>query len=207
MQDIESKLAKTQAEFPFPDEELQRTLRRRWITDWAKKGGIGAEIGVFRGHFAEVLLENLRPAKLYLVDLWTMQGDYFGWSDSYTCNNTLPTALARQEVELRAARHSDVHIVLIEGSFPECASKISELLDWVYLDATHQYENVLRQLDAASKMAKSDGVIMGDDWWPDRKHRHHGAFRAINRFIKRENFELVVAGPEGQWCIRRSTEL
>src|SRR5438093_2529622 len=95
MQNIESKLAAMQAEFPFPEQELQRTLQRGWITNWAKKGGIGAEIGVFRGHFSDILLEKLRPSKLYLVDHWTLEGSYFDWGDSYTSNNTLPTAFAR----------------------------------------------------------------------------------------------------------------
>ena len=206
MQNIESKLAAMQAEFPFPDEELQRIRRRGWITNWAKKGGIGAEIGVFRGHFSDILLEKLRPSKLYLVDHWTLEGSYFDWGDSYTSNNTLPTAFAREEVELRVSKHPDTDVVLIEGDFPECAPAIVEPLDWLYLDANHRYQHVLRHLYAASKLSKPDGVIMGDDWTPDKKHPHHGVFQAVNQFIKREKFELVVAGPAGQWCIRRSTQ-
>jgi methyltransferase family protein len=85
-------------------------------------------------------------------------------------------------VEFRVARHPDIHVVLIEGNFPDCSSKIGEVLDWVYLDSNHQYDNVLCQLYVASKMTKPDGVIMGDDWWPDRKHPHHGVFRAVNQF-------------------------
>ncbi|MEM2174564.1 MAG: hypothetical protein QXI58_02940, partial [Candidatus Micrarchaeia archaeon] len=48
-------------ELPFPEGEIQRLDHRKWILNYAKKEGIGAEVGVFRGYFAEVLLKELKP--------------------------------------------------------------------------------------------------------------------------------------------------
>lgn len=202
---IRGELARMQEAFPFPAAELERTPKRRWITQYARKGGIGAEIGVFRGHFSEMLLGALKPRKLYLVDQWELQGPSFGWSDEYTCGDTLTTGFARREVELRRALHPAAEVVIRQARFPACAAEFAEPLDWLYLDASHAYEATLVELEAAATLIKPDGVIMGDDWHPNPWARHHGVFRAVNEFIKTAPFEFAAAGRAAQWCIRPLT--
>ena len=64
--------------YPLPDSELRRLELRKWILNYVPKGGVGGEIGAFRGHFSEVLLQWLEPRKAYLVDPWTLRGEFFG---------------------------------------------------------------------------------------------------------------------------------
>ena len=205
MDEFARRLAETAAAFPFPESEVSRAQGRRWILSFAQPGGIGAEIGVFRGHFSEIIMATIKPRKLYLVDPWTLLGEFFEWGAQcvYTSQNTLPTRVARQESYLRAKRFPDTEAVLIEGRFPECRGLIREKLDWVYLDASHAYEDTLKELNAVDEMLAPDGVIIGDDWAADRNHPHHGIFRAVNEFVKTTNYEVVAAGPYMQWCIRR----
>jgi hypothetical protein len=65
----------------YPEAAIERGPRRRWILAYAKAGGVGAEFGVFRGHFAAEIADCLKPAKLYLVDPWTTSGERFDWGD------------------------------------------------------------------------------------------------------------------------------
>ena len=47
------------------------------------------------------------------------------------------------------------------------------------------------------------GLIAGDDWTIDPGHPRYGLMRAVHVFLAEANFELVAAGPDGQFCLRR----
>ena len=190
----------------YPEVATARGPRRRWILAHAKAGGVGAEFGVFRGHFAAEIADCLRPAKLYLVDPWTTSGERFDWGDVPETNfNRLTTRQALDDTRARMEpfrRHTEIEIVE-ETSVAFCA-RLSSPLDFAYLDTGHQYESTLAELEAISAVVADDGVIMGDDWITDPTHVHAGVLRAVNDFIRGRDFELVAAGPEAQWCIRRT---
>lgn len=44
-------------------------------------GSVGAEIGVWKGNLSAILLEQLRPKRLHLIDPWQYQpsDEYFDW--------------------------------------------------------------------------------------------------------------------------------
>jgi hypothetical protein len=201
---VADELAANQAKYPFPKWSLAGTTARRWILSGIPAGGVGAEIGVFRGHFSEVILQTLRPRKFYMVDPWTKLGEFFPWADEYTALGKLPTALARREAQLRASKFANSQTVMIEDGFPNCIAQIDEPLDWIYIDSSHKYEDTLLELKAAATILKPDGVIIGDDFYPDRAAYHHGVFRAVNEFVKTTLFEFVAGGPNAQWMLRRS---
>jgi SAM-dependent methyltransferase len=201
---IDDELAANQARFPFPKWAIESSRARTWILAAAARGGVGAEIGVYRGHFSEVILATLAPRKFYMIDPWTAFGEFFSWADDYTNNGKLPTALARREAQLRAAKFPDTEALIIENTFPDCIAQIDERLDWIYIDSSHRYKETLIELKAAASILKPDGVILGDDYYPDRSSRHHGVFRAVNEFVKIAPFEFVAAGPAAQWCLRRT---
>jgi len=197
-----AELARIQKQFPFPHGQIARARWRRWIFRYLPKGAVCAEIGVFRGHFATEILRHAAPRKLYLIDPWTICGEFFGWGGEYTNNDTLPTATARREVELRAAIFPRVDVRLLEDHFGSDELAIEEPLDWVYLDASHHYEHTLAELRKIADVLKPDGMIAGDDWWPDPSHQHHGVFRAVQTFVRTAPFEIVAAGPGNQYVLR-----
>ncbi|MES2658669.1 MAG: class I SAM-dependent methyltransferase [Verrucomicrobiota bacterium] len=196
-------------EIPFAPGEIKRLEKRKWILDYAGKGGIGAEIGVFRGHFSAVLCEELKPRRLYLVDPWTKLGETFGWGkdSAYTGFGRLTTDYARRDAAARVAGFGNVDIRIVEDFAKPFLSGITDQLDWVYLDATHLYEATLGELESIDKVLKPHGVIMGDDWQPGRQHKDHGVYRAIHDFIRSHSYELVAAGPAAQWCLRRAPKV
>jgi hypothetical protein len=190
----------------YPQVAVDRGPRRRWILDHAKHGGVGAEIGVFRGHFAVEIAQHLEPAKLYLVDPWTRSGERFEWGDiPETNHNRLTTAQAFADARARMAPFADeVDIEFVEQWSYEFCRDLTHPLDWAYIDASHDYEGTLVDLEAVDSVLAEDGVIMGDDWITDPEHGHAGVLRAVNDFIRCREYELVAAGAEMQWCIRRT---
>ena len=195
-------------EVEFPQHEIERIHRRLWILDHAKKGGVGAEIGVFRGHFSEPLGRILQPRVLYLVDPWTKLGETFGWGEdsAYTGYGKLTTRYAYLDTLRRVRDLKDVEVRAIEAYAGEFIARLEEQLDWVYLDASHDYQSTLNELKMIDDVLVQDGVILGDDWQPARNHIHHGVFRAVHEFIRTRRYEIVAAGPAAQWCIRRAFE-
>ena len=202
----EDSVAEIEARFPLPENEYKRLKARRWIFDRVPKGGVGAEIGVFRGHFSEMICEVLSPRRFYLVDPWTLQGERYSWGGAYFNEGRLPTAVARDQALMRVKAFAEVEPVLVEGFFPDCAAQIPEKLDFVYLDASHKYEPTLRELRALEPMVKPGGVIFGDDWWPNPKAPHHAVFRAVQDFISESDWEVRAAGPAGQYALGRRAD-
>jgi hypothetical protein len=204
--DIDIELALTQGAFPFPYSELIRTQARQWILQFAAPGGVGAEAGVFRGHFSEVILQVLTPTKLYLIDPWEKLGQFFDWGGEYTVNKTLPTFTTRRDAELRARKFPDTETIIVEDFFPQCKDRILEPLDWIYIDSSHDYDQTMLELTESAKLVKPGGMILGDDFYPMTTVAHHGVARAVNRFTSTHPFEFVAAGPQAQWCIRRTAQ-
>ena len=152
-----------------------------------------------------MLIEELKPKKVYLIDPWTKLGEFFNFGGPYTNHGKLPTSLAKREAELRTARFSDVDVEIIEGFFLEEIGKIKEKLDWIYIDGSHKYDNVLKDLTGASKIINAAGRIFGDDWWPNPGSLHHGVFRAVQTFVRTTDYQIVAAGESpGQYCLRRT---
>lgn len=200
---IDSEIARFEANCPFPEGEIERMKNRRRILRHLPKNGIGAEVGVFRGHFSERISEVAQPRKFYLIDPWTKTGDTFGWGKDYTNFGKLETAAARDESILRARRGGCPDVVVIEDSFPACKPRISEPLDWVYLDASHKYQQTLRELLALQDILKDDAVIAGDDFAIDPSSPHHGVFQAVHEFIRRTDWCLIDCGIAAQYALRR----
>ena len=194
----------TEARFPMPEGEIRRLEDRRWVLELLPKGGVGMEVGVFRGHFSALICDIVRPRKLYLVDPWTTIGETFGWGKAYTNFDTLTTAAARDEAAARVALYPGTECALVESMYPTCADRIADPLDWAYLDASHKYQSTLNELRVLDRQVKPDGMILGDDWDPRPEAQHHGVYVAIREFLSEGRWDLVKAGPGRQWAIRRT---
>jgi len=187
----------------FPHEH--HANERSFILNFVKKGGVGAEFGVFRGHFSEIIVRVVEPTKLYLVDPWTKYGERFNWGDMpFTEFNKLTTLEAKEDTERRMQAHRG-RVELIEDFEEEFCKSFQSTLDFVYLDSSHFYINTLRTLIMVDRILASDGVLIGDDWYWDTDH-FSGVCRAVNDFVRCFDYEICYAGHKGQFCIRRTPE-
>ena len=185
--------------------ESERLGQRKWILEYVRKGSVGAQIGVFRGHFSKILCSVLKPKQLYLVDPWTKVGDSYGMAEKSpkTDSGQLTPANAKAEALSRIEQFKKTAIHVVEDFAGPFLTGLTEKLDWVYLDASRPYSETLEELKLIDTVLAPQGFILGDNWQPKREHKNHGTFLAIHEFIRTRSYEVVAAGPAGQWCLRR----
>ncbi len=147
---------------------------------------IGAEIGVYKGGFGEFLLPHCK--RLYLVDPWYRLKPFWGKSGDNSAVKALIQILTVYCNEIETGKVQ----VIPDFSVPFLNSLSDNYLDWIYLDASHAYEATMDELDAAHRVIRSGGVIAGDDYDPDPESNQHGVFRAVNDFIKKYHYDLVI---------------
>jgi hypothetical protein len=201
--------------YPFPLREIKRLVKREWIFKYLPTGAVGAEIGVFRGHFSECILETLSPRVFYMVDPWTKLGPVFAWKEpdsDYLSGGALTTQAAKDDAANRAARFTGSAVMLVEEyalAFLEqlrrkIAAGEAEPLDFVYLDASHSYKDTLVELFALEACMGPTGIIAGDDWSINPQGTHYGVCRAVHDFIRQRDWQLIAVGQAAQWILRRT---
>lgn len=187
-----------------PESQWKNHARNRgpFVDKFIPKNSVGAELGVYCGHFTKVLLDIAKPEKLFLVDLWDLHGE--SWEDwgikGPSTRAALHDLLKRYCWEIAADRiavcAADDLVWLTR--FPD------NYFDWVYIDTSHTYEHCIAELPIVAAKVKPDGIITGDDWESDPNHPHHGVFLAVTEFVEREPYDLVYAADngDGQWAIK-----
>jgi hypothetical protein len=160
---------------------------------------IGAEVGVWRGYNAVDILNNTRVGKLFLVDAWAGQTGVYD-------DNGVPKTVEEHEKDLaECKRHLRGHlpsgrVEIVRGMSVEVATHNRSIppLDFVYLDADHNYEGVRYDLLAWEKRLKPDGVIMGHDFTENAFATRHnfGVIRAVNEFCETRGWEIVALTQE-----------
>jgi hypothetical protein len=174
---------------------------RRWrYLERMPKGGVAAEIGVFRGEFTPHIVRVTAPRELHLIDgWWTLYGERYPDWGAYTDYGTLGTRDAYEEAKRRTEGmpvqfHVGDDLELLAG-FPDAH------FDWVYLDTTHEYEQTLAELEVLRHKVRS--VIAGDDWKEDPADPHHGLSAAVQDFCGRHGWRMGPIDAFAQWSILR----
>lgn len=133
-----------------------------------------AEVGVGRGANALNMLESFPMAKFYLIDSYDVNNSTFQFGKILTLEER-STFINELKVKLEPFKDRAKLLILdsVEASkrFPD------EYFDYVYIDAQHEYDSVLRDLRAWFPKVKGGGVLGGDDCDTD------GVRRAINDFF------------------------
>jgi hypothetical protein len=170
---------------------------RRWrILESAPKASIGAEIGVYRGDFTAQLLAHIPLSKLHLIDCWWTLGSEayeHEWFEGTSTREAYEQAL--QVADDRCEFHIGDDLEILP-SFPD------DYFDWVYLDTSHEYEHTLDELQILRAKVKLNGLIAGDDWFPDPAHEFHGVYRAVTEFCELSGWEITQLDGWVQWAIR-----
>lgn len=115
----------------------------------------GAEVGVYRGAYSEILLKAIPGLKLYGIDLWER---YPGYKDYPKEDISLTINEAKE-------RTKDYNCELIKDWSTEAVKRFEDnSLDFVYLDANHSYENCVQDIALWSKKVRSGGILYGHDF-------------------------------------------
>jgi hypothetical protein len=187
--------------FDIPPNEWLGEGRIRFLETVLPKGGVGAELGVYKGHFTPILLDVVQPRQLHLIDPWYQLGADWGWGGgNRSPMRSLTKLMHRLEKPLVEGR-----LVLHIGSDLEILPTFGPgYFDWVYIDSSHAYEHTREELRLAAEAVKADGLICGDDWRDDPSHPHYGVRRAVEEFVAEGLFQIVYAeAKDRQWALRR----
>jgi hypothetical protein len=166
-----------------------------------------AEIGVYKGDFAERIMRIVRPRELHLIDPWTYEtsADYreswYGGEQGISqahMDTIYQGVLQKFEMQI-AAGTIRIHRTRSE----EASHRFSnEYFDWVYVDGNHLYEFVRSDLQHYWPKVKNGGYIAGDDymegcWWQG------GVKKAVDEFTTGGLRELLRIR-DGQFWIRKN---
>jgi hypothetical protein len=116
---------------------------------------VGAEIGVFRGEYTEVLAKS--GLKIYGIDPWLMYRDYGNSRGQSWMDDQYQTTKAR------LAPYPNVTL-LKETSMQAAERFEEESLDFVYIDGNHQFRYIADDLHEWTLRVKRGGVIAGHDY-------------------------------------------
>lgn len=152
--------------------------------------GMGAEVGVYSGEFAKEILLRYK-GNLLCVDRWS--GDTVGlgpqdWSsvfDAFISN-------------CDGFRHRTITMI---GLSVDMAREVEDnSLDFVYIDADHQYEAVKSDIEAWFPKVRVGGIISGHDYLRDgyEPDPQQGVNRAVDEFFLAKNIEVNLTN-EDKW--------
>ena len=175
----------------------RRAAKRDFLFEALPKDGVAIEVGVFDGDFSERILHFNQPRVLHLVDPWFLAADgslIDGPTQQFASAAEAAASLEDQYQNIRT-RFADeiasgrivVHRMLSHEAAPLFGD---EHFDWAYVDASHFYDDVRRDLEAFWPKIKRGGHMLGDDYGR-RGIWDHGVTRAVDEFRRRADVETL----------------
>jgi len=122
--------------------------------------GKGVEVGVCQGVFSRTILEAWKGYRLFLVDPWTHQGILMDKSDVSNLEHQENMEATKEHLKKFRDRFEILRIKSPEASL----AFEDESLDFVYLDARHDYRSVMADLKAWYPKVKIGGILAGHDY-------------------------------------------
>jgi hypothetical protein len=154
----------------LPTRFYVRPVTRR-IKQLRKTSLVGVEIGVDHGFNAKTILKHLPIEQLYLIDIQL-----------------------RQKTKQRLATYQN-KIEFIEKPSEEAAQEIPNNLDFVYIDGSHQYDYVKKDIELYYPKVKKGGIFGGHDF----DASHMDICKAVLEFAQQKH--LTLHGERKDWWV------
>lgn len=138
---------------------------------------IGVELGVQEGINARNILQVLNMKCLYLVDVYEDNPQH-------------------KDIALKNVKHWLHKTWFICDNSTDCSNRISDELDFVYIDTDHTYKTTKKEIELYYPKVKVGGVFGGHDFCP----RHSGVSRAVNEFCDKYGYNLI-PNHQSDWFI------
>lgn len=139
----------------------------------------GAEIGVAKGKFSQVLCEKIPGLTLFCIDPWLR----------YSLNRRSPI----QEKQIKAyeeaqQRLKDYNVTFIRKFSLQAAQLFeNESLDFVFIDGNHDYDFVMEDVINWTRKVRKGGIVSGHDYY---NFNNSGVIEAVNDYTKYHNIKL-----------------
>jgi hypothetical protein len=178
---------------------FQNTIGEDWFTypnlytfipNYFGEGAVFVEVGVWKGRSicflaTEVVNQN-KNQKVYGVDIWEFPPEYIPLSE--LANDTENKDWI-YDIFLKNIEPVKDYIIPIRKPSLEAVNQFEDnSIDFVFIDAAHDYENVKNDILAWLPKIKKDGIIAGHDY---TKNENDGVVKAVNEVFGIDKIEIV----------------
>lgn len=135
---------------------------------------VGVEVGVERGVFTEILCVANPQAKIYGVDPWTAYRGYRDHVSQDKLDRFYQETLKRVE---------NYNCELIRDWSLGAAKEFDDLsLDFVFIDANHRLEEVIKDIVVWEKKVRVGGIVSGHDYRQFKKQTYSHVVEAVDAY-------------------------
>jgi len=147
----------------------------------------GAEIGVYQGHYSEVLCQGNPGMHLFSIDPWTV---YDSDVEEPYGHDQKALDSFYEDAKRRLAPYN---CTIIRKPSMEAVKEFEpNELDFVYIDANHDFKHVTEDLDAWAKIVRSGGIVAGHDYGHFKyKDKGLAAKKAIDNYVKKHKIRML----------------
>jgi hypothetical protein len=148
------------------------------------KGSRILEIGTLAGDYAEVLIKEVKPSSIDLLDVF----EAYDWPD---CNRFDRAG----HFNFVKNRFKNVKAITYHKGYSDSIlPKLDKQFDYIYIDANHDYEHCKADLINALPLLAKDGIIGFNDYIVDKDHGvDYGVIEVVCEFLH-ENQDWEVIG-------------
>lgn len=140
----------------------------------------GAEIGVEKGLYSEVLCKANPNLQLFCVDPWSVSAYEPGIHGVE--EEQEPYDQRYQETLKRLAPYNCT--IIRKGSMEVLKDFEDDCLDFVYIDANHDFVNFTNDLHYWKKKVKTGGIVSGHDYANYAYHKFNHVKRVLQAYTK-----------------------
>jgi hypothetical protein len=158
-----------------------------YIIDNIPNDFLFVEVGVWQGkslsYFVVESINRNKFGKTYAVDHWL--GSMEHQKGSWAYDSVLDTEDALYSSYLQHTNQIQQHITNLRKTSLEAASLFKDQsIDAIFIDASHDYDNVCQDINCWFPKIKTGGIISGHDYdWPE-------VSRAVNDCAKKYNLNI-----------------
>lgn len=159
--------------------------------------GSAVEVGVQAGGYSQHILRHWKGEHLISVDPWApAEPDYVDTANVAEWKHDELYEMARENLAPYGSRSSMWRTTSVEA-----APRVPERsLDFVYLDARHDYDSVREDLDAWWDRVRPGGIIAGHDYVDgDLPQGIFGVRSAVDAFFARAGVPVFCTYLDGPW--------
>jgi hypothetical protein len=148
------------------------------------------EVGVAAGDFSEFVIQTCEPRLSVLIDLYNQKDILYvdGREPRYSSDENLQFVIDRMD------KYRGIDIIQEDSltALPRLLNR-KEYFDFIYLDASHKYQDVVLDIEASCALLKDDGILGLNDYiWKDEDGREYGVILAVNKFlVANKDWEVI----------------
>lgn len=196
-----------------PEQILQQCISRSksrlelWI-EFIQSCGVQhmAEVGVYRGDFAAVMLQRcLGLTRYYMVDPWRHLNDWNKPSNQADSELEAFFQEAKTKTDFAAAKR-----VILRGKTTEVIDQITDgELDFAYIDADHTLKGIAIDLIRVYPKVRNGGFLGGDDFtrsiWEHNTRFEPTLVFPFAVYFAEAVGATIYALPHSQFCLQKTS--